>query len=149
MKSPIYLSLINPKETHKVRHPILRKGRPAASCVFDNDLDPDTLHIGAFQKDLLVGVLSAYHKTHPDFEHHNSYQIRGVAVLEDHQKKGIGRLMMSSIEEKLLEKNVDFIWLNARVSAVPFYQQLRYTVHGDVFDIPPIGPHFCYFKFLR
>ena len=149
MKSPMYLSLIDAQETHKVRHPILRKGRPVASCVFENDLESDTLHLGAFEKDLLVGVLSAYRRSHPDFAHQNSYQIRGVAVLEDHQKKGIGRLLMSSIEEKLLEKNIDFIWLNARVSAVPFYQQLQYTVHGDVFDIPPIGPHFCYFKCLQ
>lgn len=142
----LQLQEISANDTHIVRHPILRKGRPISSCVFSGDNTPTTVHLGAFLDNQIIGVLSAYLNTHPDFGIKNSYQIRGVAVLKEHQRKGIGRLLMKAIEAKLLQKNTTFIWLNARIAAVPFYEELQYAVHGSVFDIPPIGLHYCYFK---
>ncbi len=148
MNSRFQLRKIKAQETHAVRHPMLRKGRPLSSCVFEGDEDPKTIHLGAFTGGQMVGVLSAYAKTHPDFKIENSYQVRGVAVLPEHHRNGVGRLLMNRIEEKLFHKEISFIWLNARIAAVPFYQQLQYTVHGSVFDLPPIGLHYCYFKHL-
>lgn len=149
MKTKIKLRAITAKDTHAVRHPMLRRGRPISSCIFNGDQDPNTLHLGAYLEDELVGVLSAYLKIHPDFKIENSYQVRGVAVLTEQHRNGIGRLLMKAIEQKLLKKNTSFIWLNARVTAVPFYEQLQYSVHGPVFDIPPIGLHYCYYKHLK
>ena len=148
MNSQIQLREIKAQETHAVRHPMLRKGQPASSCVFEGDKDPKTVHLGAFMAGKIVGVLSAYAKKHPDFAIENSYQVRGVAVRSELHRKGIGRLLMESIERKLAQKDASFIWLNARIAAVPFYQHLQYSIHGSVFDLPPIGLHYCYFKQL-
>ena len=144
----IFIQEIEAIVTHSVRHPVLRKGRPLESCIFEGDALASTIHLGAFAGEELVGVLSAYEKTHPAFNETNAYQVRGVAVLKTHQQKGIGRQLMVEIERLLGKKKTALLWLNARLSAIPFYQRLNYTVKGNEFDIPLVGPHFCYFKFL-
>lgn len=148
MKSAWEIRQIKAKTTYPVRHIVLRKGRPIESCVFEGDALKSSIHLGAYTNETLVGVLSAYHKKHPDFSETKSYQVRGVAVLEAQRKKGIGKLLMEEIERRLSQMEVALLWLNARQTAVPFYQRLSYSVHGDVFDIPHIGPHYCYYKFL-
>ena len=148
MKTGILIQAIEAASTHVVRHPVLRKGRPLESCIFDGDEQASTLHLGAYLDEKLVGVLSAYKKQHPAFDEKNAYQVRGVAVLETHQTNGIGRLLMHCIERELSRKKVPLLWLNARLSAVPFYKKLGYKVEGGVFDLPLIGPHYCYYKTL-
>lgn len=148
MKAGIIIQVIEAANTHVVRHPVLRKGRPLESCIFDGDGLASTIHLGAYIGEKLVGVLSAYEKQHPAFDEKNTYQVRGVAVLKAHQANGIGRLLMHSIESKLIKKEVSLLWLNARLSAVRFYKNLGYKVEGGVFDLPLIGPHYCYYKTL-
>ena len=149
MKAGILIQAIEAASTHVIRHPVLRKGRSLKSCIFEGDELASTLHLGAYLDEKLVGVLSAYEKQHPAFDEKNAYQVRGVAVLETHQTNGIGRLLMRKIEGELGKKKVPLLWLNARLSAVPFYQSIGYKVKGGVFDIPLIGPHYIYYKTLQ
>ena len=148
MKEVFLIQRIEAVSTHAVRHAVLRKGRPLESCIFDGDELTSTIHLGAYQSEMLVGVLSAYEKQHPAFDEKKAYQVRGVAILETHQANGIGRLLMQSIEHELSKKEVPLLWLNARLSAVPFYKNIGYQVKGSVFDLPLIGPHYCYYKTL-
>ena len=144
MNQKLDIRSIKAKETHGVRHPILRAGRPLSSCVFDGDESASTLHIGAFYGDKLVGVLSAYEKKHISLKQKNSYQVRGVAVLEDFQNHGIGKKLMAHIEHTIPHNSM--IWLNARERAANFYRQLNYKQYGDMFMIEPIGWHYCMYK---
>jgi hypothetical protein len=56
---------------------------------------------------------------------------------------------MKGIEQQLSTKKAELIWLNARTNAVPFYEALHYTAHGEGFAIAGIGLHYCYFKRLN
>lgn len=149
MKPSVSLDVISAKQTHLVRHPMLRKGRPLDSCVFEGDDLETSLHLGAFHNEQLVGVASAYSKNHSQLLGESSYQIRGVAVLAAFQGQQIGRTLMDGIEQHLYTRNTSLLWLNARTKAVPFYKALHYVPFGEAFDIPLIGQHYCYFKRLR
>ena len=105
---------------------MLRQGRPLKDCVFEGDNDPETIHLGAYIENKLVGVLSAYQKSISAFDAIESYQVRGVAVLTSAQRKGIGRALMVHIEQLLQQRKIDLIWLNARIKAVEFYTALAY-----------------------
>jgi len=137
------------KETHRVRHPILRQGRPIEDCIFTGDQEATTVHLGAYLDDNLVGVLSAYKKNHPAFNNLKSYQIRGVAVLTDFHRKGIGNELMDDIEKRMMEREIDLIWLNARIAALDFYTSLAYHQKGEAFEIDDIGTHYCFYKLLK
>ena len=71
-----------------------------------------------------------------------------IARSDGHVSNDELSVLMEEIERRLSQMEVSLLWLNARQTAVPFYQRLSYNIHGDVFNIPHIGPHYCYYKFL-
>jgi len=149
VKTQCDIKIISAEKTHAIRHPMLRQGRPIEDCVFDGDHDPNTVHLGAYIDNKLVGVLSAFQKNATTFDVSKSYQIRGVAVLRAAHRKGVGRALMTSIEKLLEQKKIDLIWLNARVTALDFYTALAYNQKGSAFEIEGIGTHYCFYKTLK
>ncbi|MEO6174156.1 MAG: GNAT family N-acetyltransferase [Flavobacterium circumlabens] len=139
---------IQSKETYIVRHPVLRKGKPLESCLFEGDDLETTHHFGLFLDSELIGIISLYSKINTTFAQKNQAQIRGMAVLEQHQKKGIGEALVKHCENYCLQKNTDLIWFNARTAAVGFYQKMNYKTVGEAFDIKDVGEHYLMFKKL-
>ena len=70
-----------------------------------------------------------------------SYQLRGMAVLEPHQGRGIGAELLRAAEGIVRDKNAELIWFNARIGAVNFYQKFGYEIVSDEFEISGVGPH--------
>ncbi|MDG2147030.1 MAG: hypothetical protein P8K14_02240 [Flavobacteriaceae bacterium] len=50
---------INAKTAFEIRHPILRKGLPIDSCKFENDNNPNSIHLGAIENNKLIAIISA------------------------------------------------------------------------------------------
>jgi N-acetylglutamate synthase-like GNAT family acetyltransferase len=55
-------------------------------------------------------------------------QLRFMAVAENQQGKGLGKLMMHYMEEKAREKGATEVILQARENAVRFYQSCGYSI---------------------
>jgi len=60
-------------------------------------------------------------------------RIRQMAVLPAHQGRGMGRRLLSEVERRLRRSGFARLVLNARASAVGFYEKLGYRVAGDEF----------------
>jgi predicted GNAT family N-acyltransferase len=60
-------------------------------------------------------------------------RIRQMAVSPSHQRKGLGQRLMSELEDNLQARGFKKFVMNARKSAVGFYEKLGYTVVGDEF----------------
>lgn len=140
------IKIITSKQTHLIRHEVLRKGKPIESCFFDDDDLPSTFHFGIFENNELKGVVSTYTQSNSIFQESNQYQVRGMAVLDSEQKKGYGKSLMEYLEQFLKEEKADLIWFNAREGAVNFYKKLNYSVTGIPFEIKNIGIHLIMFK---
>ena len=136
-------------QTFEIRHPILRAGQSLESCKFIGDDNDKTLHFGAYDEGNLIGVLSCYINNGTHFNQGRNYQIRGVAVVQKLQQKGIGKALMLHAEKVLKTKVCDHVWLNARVIAKSFYTKLDYLEIGTVFEVPIIGTHQCFYKKLN
>lgn len=139
---------ISALETYPVRHPVLRSGKPIGSCHFDADELETTKHFGYIDHGRLVGVASLFAVKNEAFESPKQFQLRGMAVLLDHQKKGIGEKLAFHTEKYAIRENADLIWFNAREVAVGFYQKLGYEIFGKPFPISDIGLHYIMFKKL-
>jgi ribosomal protein S18 acetylase RimI-like enzyme len=133
-------------ETIIVRHPVLRPGRPIESCHFDGDDLPTTSHFGLYFENQLAGVISAFKVQNKLFSEENQYQIRGMAVLSEFQKKGFGEALLEYCENEIRLKSGNLIWFNARKTAIGFYEKSGYGILGDSFEIPDVGPHYILFK---
>jgi predicted GNAT family N-acyltransferase len=145
----IFIKKITASDTFSVRQPILRAGMPLDSCKFDNDNDSSTSHFGLFEDDNLKGVASLFKKNNPNFENETQFQLRGMAVLTECQKKGYGAQLIQAIEKEAKSQKNSLIWFNARVIAVPFYEKLGYATFGTAFEIDSIGTHYVMFKVIE
>ncbi|OXA98593.1 GNAT family N-acetyltransferase [Flavobacterium oncorhynchi] len=134
------------KETYIVRQPVLRKGKPIESCIFEGDDLKTTHHFGLFQSENLTGIISLFTQTNPIFAENLQAQIRGMAILENHQKKGFGEALVKHCEDYCKQNKVDLIWFNARTAAVGFYKRMNYEVLGEPFEIKDVGEHYLMFK---
>ncbi|MDR7209308.1 GNAT family N-acetyltransferase [Flavobacterium piscis] len=137
---------ISAEETFIVRQPVLRKGKPVESCIFEGDNLDTTHHFGLFENKNLTGIISLFTTSNPIFAEKKQTQIRGMAVLEEHRKKGFGEALVSYCETYCVSQDVQLIWFNARIEAVDFYKKMRYKTIGKPFDIKEVGEHFLMFK---
>ncbi len=150
---PITIHTINALETYSVRHPVLRAGRPVESCAMDGDHLESTLHLGAFNREHLIGVATLVKSLNDKApvtlqESQTCYQLRGMAVQPQQQGNGIGKLLIDASIEQLQQLHIDLLWFNARIKAVSFYQRLGFEKVGHVFEIKEVGPHYKMYKWL-
>lgn len=137
---------ISALETFSVRQPVLRPGKNIETCHFDGDNLESTRHFGLFIDDELAGIASLFKSNSDLFEENEQFQLRGMAVLEQFQKKGIGESLVKYAEENSKSRNGELIWFNAREIAVGFYEKLGYKIIGKPFDIGDIGKHFVMYQ---
>ena len=135
-------------ETYPVRHLVLRVGKPIETGVFDGDNLLSTQHFACFDGEISIGVVSVFDNELEIFSGKNQFQLRGMAVLDHYQKKGIGNQLILCAEDYIKTQKGNLIWFNARIIAVPFYEKLGYQKTGNAFNIGDIGAHFVMFKEL-
>ena len=142
----IEIKKISAFESIIVRHPVLRAGKPIETCHFEGDDLPSTVHFGLYFEKQLIAVISAFEVKNKLFTEENQYQIRGMAVVLEFQKKGFGEQLLNYCENEIRIKKGELIWFNARETAVDFYKKSGYEIIGGQFEIPDVGPHFILFK---
>lgn len=136
-------------ETFPVRHPVLRSEKPIESCHFEGDNLETTTHFGQFDENKLIGVISIFEAKNKLFSEEKQFQIRGMAVLNEHQKKGLGASLVEHSEKYCLDNDADLIWFNARTEATGFYEKMNYQKIGSSFEIKEVGEHFVMFKKIK
>ncbi|HUH25727.1 MAG TPA: GNAT family N-acetyltransferase [Flavobacterium sp.] len=144
----IQIKKISADETIDLRHEVLRSGMPKEESVFEGDYDEDTLHLGAFDKEKLVGVITFHHKKTNTFKAHPIYRLTGLAVLEEYRGKGIGKKLIEKGIDKVSKHESVFLWCFARDFAVHFYEKLGFLLKIQQVIIPNIGSHRIMFKFV-
>jgi hypothetical protein len=123
----------------KLRDEVLRK--PLGMSLYNDNLEADKydIHIGAFIKDDIVGVLILSKLND------NDLKMRQVAVKETLQSKNIGTKMVGFAEEYAKNRGFKNMILNARKSAVGFYKKLGYKTISEEFLEINI-PHYKMYK---
>jgi GNAT superfamily N-acetyltransferase len=129
----------------ELRYRVLREplGMPYETTFFSGDDLATTLHlVGSWDREP-IGCLTLL-VPEPNHSRRTTnrpmVQLRGMAVLSQHQGSGVGRALLEFVH-RLAGTNGWDLWCNAREHAVPFYAKHGWRVEGDPFDIPGIGPH--------
>lgn len=127
--------------THELRREVLRRGRPDQDVDFPEDHIEDAFHLGAKAGDTLLGVASFAPSPSEHRPGKVAFQLRGMAVLDEHQGLGIGRRLLDEAVRRLRERSAQVLWANGRDSALGFYERWGMTVVGDGFVTPAGIPH--------
>ena len=130
-------------KAYPLRQEILRPDGTLEDCQFDGDELASTIHFGLFDGDALVAIASVYCRDYESNEYYvgKGYQLRSMAVAKAVQGQGVGQRLLTAICDEMKAMDVDYLWANARVSAVAFYQRAGFDISPDVFDIADVGPH--------
>ena len=139
------IKAITAADTLRLRQQILRPGGDLTDCQFTGDTDRSTRHFGAYLESTLVGIVSVYARAYPELGRYG-YQLRAMAVAESARGKQVGLKLLAVAEEAAFVASADYIWANARSSALGFYEKAGYQVLSDEFDIEGVGAHFLVFK---
>jgi GNAT superfamily N-acetyltransferase len=128
-------------EVFQLRWDVLRPGRAIEAARFPGDLAVETIHVGAFLGGRNIACATA---TRVDWEGRAAWQLRGMGVAADWQKKGVGQLVLEELLELVgaAAADVGLIWCNAREEAVEFYRKQGWRVASERFVIEDVGPHF-------
>ena len=130
------------KQELLIRDRILRK--PLGMSLFEEDLSQDKhdIHIGAFDDNVLVGVILLS----PIDE--SIIKMRQVAVDDEFQGRGIGSAMVKCCEEYAIENGYKTMIMHARKNVIKFYVKLGYETIGEEFSEVSL-PHFKMEKILK
>lgn len=133
---------ISASETRTIRHRVLRPGQPFGQTAYPRDEHPETLHLGAFDGDRLVGVASIYREARADRPDRSSWRMRGLATEPDMRGRGFGTALIEASVAHVASGGGGELWCNARMVAVPFYEAAGFEADGaEPFDIAGIGLH--------
>lgn len=129
-------------EARPLREAVLRPGHPPEKSVYPGDDAHDTLHLGAYLGDELMGVASIFRQSAPDEATAEGWRLRGMAVRPDAQGRGYGRALLERSIAYVAERGGTLFWCYGRTSAVGFYRQFGFEPRGEESNDPDSGPHF-------
>lgn len=111
----------------ELRNQLLRL--PLGLDVYTEDLpaERDQLHYGLFDGQSLVACAIAILKDD------QRAKIRQMAVDTTFQSQGLGRKLLTAVEDDLRGRGFESLELAARVEAVGFYERLGYRTVGEQF----------------
>ena len=131
---------VSTEEIRPLRHRILRPSQTYDDTLYPGDELPDTVHLGAFDGERLVGIASLYRESRPDGPP-GGWRVRGMATEPDVRGQGFGAALLGAAVEHAAASGGGEVWCNARLVAVDFYRRAGFDVVRGEFDIPGIGSH--------
>jgi predicted GNAT family N-acyltransferase len=127
--------------TLALRSKILRNNLPLAECVFPTDQVAGAFHLG-YDKGEEIATVASFFPQHYKDRKEPGYQLRGMATDHGFSGKGYGSQLIKFAISYIKNTNAQYIWCNARKSAVEFYEKLGFVKVSAEFDVPGIGPHY-------
>ena len=143
-----------PAETVRpLRTAVLRPSwGPGRLATYPEDDDAGTVHVAATVGDAVGGVGTVYAEAPPGAHRGEipaaayapgaAWRLRGMATSDAARGTGLGRAVLEACYAAARDGGGRFLWCNARLAAVPFYERLGMRAVGPEFDIPEIGPHY-------
>ena len=93
---------------------------------FDNH-DREALHIVVKDRERVIGTARVI------FLNANQAKIERMAILKPFRRKGIGRRIISFLNEELKNRHIEEVFLHAQYSVVAFYQSCGFKEIGSPF----------------
>jgi ribosomal protein S18 acetylase RimI-like enzyme len=132
-----------------IRNGVLRNGKLTLDeCRWQSDDIPGTFHLGYFAGDKLLSIASFHPQVYGEFQG-AGYQLRGMATIEEWRGQGIGNKLLNFGLTYLRGQGANYVWCNARKTALKFYRDMGFEVISDEFEVPVIGPHYVMYIKLQ
>jgi len=137
---------VQASDTLVLRKKILRPQFTLEQCNYPGDSDISTYHLGCIISNDLSGIVSIYKRSNEDICSGIGYQIRAMATCDKVRGQGVGLKLLNEAENIAFGLDADYMWANARSTAIGFYVKAGYKIIGQEFYIEGVGAHFIVFR---
>jgi len=110
-------------------------------CGIDIDEAEGTFHVGAFKDGEVVSIGTFLVEKNEKFNNEKQYRLRAMATSPKLRGEGFGQQVIDVGIKELKKRNTKILWCDARKIALRFYEKMGFTIIGDYYDVPKIGPH--------
>ncbi len=143
MKVESIIRRVSVDQVLDLRWKVLRVDLPFDSARFPDDHLPDTQHFATFATEAEnASVICCASFSLNRWNDQSAWQLRGMAVAEPYRRQGIGRDLLAFAEQSVLAvRSTRWLWCNARLPAVKFYERLGWEIASERFVIETAGPH--------
>ncbi|TAE32772.1 MAG: GNAT family N-acetyltransferase [Alphaproteobacteria bacterium] len=111
------------QECLAIRYEVLRKPLGLEIIDQEREADIDAVHVIAYVDGQVAGTVALYRE-----------RLRQMAVLDRFQGCGIGAQLVRYLETIAKERGQPELGLDARCSAIPFYEKLGYHCCSDIYE---------------
>ncbi|WP_343531532.1 GNAT family N-acetyltransferase [Pedobacter sp.] len=125
-----------------LRSKMLRDGADLDACVFPTDSIEGIFHLAYYVNDKEIASVATFFPQQMDGKQEPAYQLRGMATDSRFFGKGYGAALLKYAVSYIKNAKAEYIWCNARTSAVDFYKKQGFQVVSDEFEIAGVGPHY-------
>lgn len=121
---------------YDLRYRVLREPLQQPRGSERNEGDKEGIHFALWRNDVIVAIARL------DLQEHFVCQVRFVAVENNLQGQGIGKMIMNAVEEEAKVQNCQKIILHARDYAVEFYLRLGYRLVEPSYKLFDVLQHY-------
>ena len=125
-----------------LRSKMLRNNAPLDACVFPTDEYDGVFHLAYYADENEIATVATFFPQNMEDKAGNGYQLRGMATDDAFFGKGYGASLVKYAVDYIKEAKAEYIWCNARTSAVDFYKKQGFEIVSEEFEIPGVGPHY-------
>ena len=124
---------------HPLRMEVLRPGRPPGSSAYAGDDDPRARHGAVVVDDAVASVGTVFPDASPwEPGRVDAWRVRGMATREGLRRRGFGHSVLGALIEHARASGGLFIWCEARIGAIAFYQRSGFVTEGEPFVLDDV-----------
>ena len=136
------VKIISSQETYPLRLEVLWPHFDELNeCGIDVDKEKGTFHVGVFKEGEVVSIGTFLVQKNEKFDKEKQYRLRAMATSPKVRGEGFGQKVIDFAVKELQKRNEEVLWCDARKVALGFYEKMGFTIIGDYYDVPKIGPH--------
>ena len=141
------IELADRAEIFDLRRSVLRPHLPPAASDYPEERHPDTFHLAA--RDPHSGAVIGCATFFPQpLDGEPGWRFRGMATVAQLRGRGIGAAVLRRGIAEVTRRGGRLVWCNGRTVAAGFYQRNGFTRRGAEFDVPPLGPHYLFVRYI-
>ena len=126
-----------------LRMSVLRDGTPSQDPRYAEDDTEGSVHLGIRESGVLVACSTWLPRPWPLDDGAPATQLRGMAVANNLQSKGLGRILLQAGIDRAVSMGSTYVWARARDNALYFYERNGFKTIGEQFidEASGLGHH--------
>jgi predicted GNAT family N-acyltransferase len=147
MTEAFAIRFITEEDGRPLRRTHLRPGMPMGGSIYDRA--PESVHVGAFAGDALVGSVSLLLEDQDGGVTPGVWRLRGMITHPEWRGRAAGGQALEFGIAELVRRGARLVWCDGRTKALAFYRRHGFHAVGSEFETPGTGPHYRLIRSLE